>query len=594
MEKINNKEGIKLDLESLFNYRNEIDGWDYYLKKYVSKIGSLPKISSTEISLNDLQYLKQNKKEKNHVVKIFLKALESDDFIKFVIDELGHDLVQTIVWSLEPIERIYIESIYNIEMLERRGYYQSFKKKYAIFNDTDYYIPNIIEFPTFINQRFQSFFETPKDYYPNPITKSASDQKNHVVFNGEKQIFDLASKLFFLSKNNFIKTSTTGKILKPSITKVKKENIFNEIFPAELNKATDNFLLNLLLTLLSDVDAELDTNDVIGIIKNILNNIKVDDFSVYRVLMELYGGNPNGKHIGADYDGFFEAMKFLVEPDKWYSPDSLMRHLQYKRQELDPIDIYVGTSLKLKTENNIHFVEINHYDKQFTVLSPYLNGIIYTLASLGLVETSSDFKTIYASFESYYQEVAVQIPFAALKYFRLTKLGRYIFELDDNYETPKTNFKETEVLPDTNSLTLSLSEKNDLIHSHLSNFAKPMGAKLFLVSEKSFLKKVATKDQMEKNIVRLKQLSTKPLPPNWIDFLKQLEQRFNPLIRVKDKFLLYKIPDNNPELLNIMMADSKLKSLYTKVDNKQLLVKKKSLPEFRQRMTALGWVMEDY
>lgn len=573
------------DLNRTLSSQNKLKGWQYYLKEYLrnSQVRSV-------VDDNHLLTIKNYAKNSKKFIQLVAEYIMDDKFARFVIESIGVELMKEIVWGTDRVNGLEMSEKYGIPIYSNKGYYRKLNEKFAIFkNRNTYSDPSDLYFPDFINHRFRMFFKTPDEFFP--ITHVVNNEDEFARYNMEKEIFTVIPRAMNGLKIGTIKKGTSGSILKAGMTALRKEAIIKEIFPKGLLKKTDDFSILSILNILSEIGMEGTELDVVHFMDTIFANLDEFDDVIYDHLMKIYKGNKTNVRNRLDYGDFINAIANHREPEEWVFVDDFESFLKYRICNLRPVDLRHGR-LKIDVIGYRYMeFEIERSTEDVLVNRMYHNGFIYFLASLGLVEVLSDFSLAHLKVKNYYREDEFLLPFNSLVFFRMTKLGRYIFGVDDSYDAPKSDFKPVEVILSGDNLTITLSEKDEALTKDLSTFSKKLGDRLFQVDRASFLKRIDREWQLKERKEHLKVLVNKKVPQNWVDFLKSMDQVFDPMEEVYDDLKLFKLPNDNPSLIKALMTDPILRTLYVKVDGRQLMVMENNYVKFKNRMRELGWVL---
>lgn len=584
---------LRKEVSSLVSYRNDLNGWAFYIQRYLRSGANVKDNSPLKLDTNELNAIKNYRKRGKGIEALLAKALLNNSFLLFIIEQIGEAVMGEIVWNLGAISSEYLERKYQIDIYKGSGYGKSFTEKFEIFRNTSYYDPEYLTLPYCIKSRFRSFFEPPASFHV--ITSKVTEESKYARYTSESEVFEAIPRIYYNLKLGLLKRGSSGRILKSGMTTLNKEVQFPEIFPKGLHKKMDDFSLLALVELLEGLDNGLSEIEVATLLKKIVEGFLKDDEVLYNHLMKIYTGNRSAVRVKDKYDPFYNALIAHTNEDEWIEPANFLTYLLFRTDQLLPINLSYG-KLKLPIENcrwNDQ-LEVEMHNIFETVIAPYQNGVLYLLASLGLIETLSNFDYAYIDISVYGENHKINMPYDGLVFFRLTKLGKYILGIDPTYIAPESKYKPVEVLLSEDNLTISLSEKNDILTKTITTFGNKLGDRLFQITEQSFLKKIKAKWELDERVRELRILATNAPSHVWENFFTKLYQKFNPLEKVKGSFILFKIPTDNSRLVADLMSDSVLRALYTKVDGRQLLVKKKELPLFSKRMLDLGWVLGEY
>jgi len=587
-------EALNIEIFDLVSHRNKLKGWVFYIREYLQNRDLLNDDDPLRFDANELFLIQKYGLFSEEFAAVVAKALMNKSFILFVIKEIGIEPMYEIAWNPGATEGGYIEGKYKIKVYKQRGYNQSYTEKFKIFqNNLSYHDSDYLSLTVNIKNVFRSYFNPPNNYFP--ITQKVENEGKFVRYTSEVEIFDTIPRVIHNLQLGILKRGASGTILKAGLNSLKKDINLPEIFPKDLHKKTNDFALLGVIQMVDDLGQLKPDGDVIRTLKGILDEVCYSDVEMYNHLMRIYNGNKTGVYVSDNCEPYIDALRAHTNGDEWVDPSDFFVYLNYRRAHLIPINTRYG-KLKLPLQNNIYrdTIEVDFNNLYELFLKPYNYGVLYFFASLGLVETLSSFGEASIDIVSYRTPDKINMPYNGLSYFRLTKLGRHVLGVDKSYDAPETAFKPVEVMLSEDNLTITLSEKNDTLAKELSGYCNRLGDRFFQVTAQSFLNKISRKSQLVDRIENLKIIVANTPSGVWTTFFKTLDQKFDPLERVKGSFVLFKLPADNSKLMSNLMTDHVLRSLYTKVDGRQVLVKKKDLPQFAKRMLTHGWVMADY
>lgn len=231
----------------------------------------------------------------------------------------------------------------------------------------------------------------------------------------------------------------------------------------------------------------------------------------------------------------------------------------------------------------------NQYTQEFVkpeniidqISSVAVKSFLFILASWGIVEIA-------------YHELPQKGDTAiydALQYVRLTKLGRYILELDKEY-TPPVDVDSTpdfELDPDHLLIKLLRPESPRIVV--LDKYAQSVTPSLYSVSTKTFLKDCNTKEELESKIEHFKMLMQSEPSPVWQAFFDKLLQQADPLRTAGKSYLIRRINANDKALQQIILTDASLKQYILRAENYLLLIEQKHMDDVKKILRNYGYLL---
>ena len=96
---------------------------------------------------------------------------------------------------------------------------------------------------------------------------------------------------------------------------------------------------------------------------------------------------------------------------------------------------------------------------------------------------------------------------------------------------------------------------------------------------------------LDEKISRFKKAVGVSLPDVWDDFFQDLRAKINPLKKVGN-LKVYKVPEDNTDLINLIARDMRLKELCLKAEGFYIIVPNKKLRAFKSRLQEFGYLIE--
>ena len=211
----------------------------------------------------------------------------------------------------------------------------------------------------------------------------------------------------------------------------------------------------------------------------------------------------------------------------------------------------------------------------------FAHSFLYYLASLGCIE---------AAFSDTNQKA--ESPYEAMRYFRLTPLGRYVLGIDESYTPPKVELdKEYFEIDDKRLIIRSIAKDNPYVNL-VADIANPLFGNRYEVTAQSFLQHCNTEKDIDYRISVFQQYVTPELPEIWKEFFSQIRQRCRPLKLVpQNRFRIYHIDPENTTLIRLLTTDPRLHSCIIRCEDYYIMVKTDFQNEFENRMAELGYLL---
>lgn len=306
---------------------------------------------------------------------------------------------------------------------------------------------------------------------------------------------------------------------------------------------------------------------------------------------------PHISGIKRDYDlthNAHELMRSLqqslltLNSSMWISIEQLLylTRCYFKHQARFSILIHEPTSyynigFKLRDKNADEPIT---YDEIITCITyQSIKSVLLALASWGIIEIAYD-PTTTAYGPSYLTD--------ALRYVRLTNLGKYVFGKAKFYQLPTTmvnTCKDFELNADR--LLIKVLNPNSKGSFALEKIATPITSQLYRTDFSVFLKECNTKDDIVKNINLFKKYIANEPPQIWVGFFNAMLERTNALKKVRTSYITRSIDAKDKELQDIIMHDPKLKQYILRAEGYVVLIEQAHLNDVNNILKTYGYTI---
>lgn len=306
---------------------------------------------------------------------------------------------------------------------------------------------------------------------------------------------------------------------------------------------------------------------------------------------------PHISGIKRDYDlthNAHELMRSLqqslltLNSSMWISIEQLLylTRCYFKHQARFSILIHEPTSyynigFKLRDKNADEPIT---YDEIITCITyQSIKSVLLALASWGIIKIAYD-PTTTGNGPSYLTD--------ALRYVRLTNLGKYVLGEAKSYQLPATmvnTCKDFEL--NTDRLLIKVLNPNSKGSFALGKIAAPITPQLYRTDFSVFLKECNTKDDIEKNIDLFKKYIANEPPQIWADFFNAMLERTNALKKVKTSYITRSIDAKDKELQDIIMHDPNIKQYILRAEGYVVLIEQAHLNEVNNILKTYGYTI---
>lgn len=400
--------------------------------------------------------------------------------------------------------------------------------------------------------------------------------KNTAVYNSEKEFIASFPVIAGMHRQDRIKHSGY-KITAASASRIMGNLSVKEVLRSgkAVKCSTGQYFLPCLSMSLEDGKCNSPEDYVRDAYYRFRNNYS--QFILPAFLPHLRGLRANFINGYTFWGEMFESL-FSEYPDKWMSLDKLLDYLY-----LAPTGSYVGCGVsnfdRMYIENSITGKPV-YYDTQWKEIDlESIKATAVAMYGLGMVELTVE-----------NADGPVNSPCEHISQIRLTELGKYAVGLTKTYKAEVVVCKEWFRLDSEHLIVSSTSEDNPY-ESLLSEIASPIGGGRYLIDSSSFLKKCETPADVKDKIGFFKDYICSEPPQVWKDFFSGLQMHCQPFFAEKEDYIVLKIKDNNPDLVELLTSDSKIRSMILLVEGQRFLIRARNFQEFDKLLKSKGYLL---
>lgn len=306
---------------------------------------------------------------------------------------------------------------------------------------------------------------------------------------------------------------------------------------------------------------------------------------------------PHISGIKRDYDlthNAHELMRSLqqslltLNSSMWISIEQLLYqtrcffdHKTYVSILIQEPTSYYNIGFKLRDKNADEPIKYDEIITRVTYQS--IKSVLLAMASWGIIEIAYD-PTTTGNGPSYLTD--------ALRYVRLTNLGKYVLGEAKSYQLPTTmvnTCKDFEL--NTDRLLIKVLNPNSKGNFALGKIATPITPQLYRTDFSVFLKECNTQDDIEKNIDLFKKYIANEPPQIWADFFNAMLERSNALKKVKTNYITRSIDAKDKELQDIIMHDPNIKQYILRAEGYVVLIEQAHLNDVNNILKTYGYTI---
>lgn len=284
----------------------------------------------------------------------------------------------------------------------------------------------------------------------------------------------------------------------------------------------------------------------------------------------------------------FERSLLTLKSSMWVSIEQVLYqtrcffdHKTYVSILIQEPTSYYNIGFKLRDKNADEPIKYDEIITRVTYQS--IKSVLLAMASWGIIEIAYD-PTTTGNGPSYLTD--------ALRYVRLTNLGKYVFGKAKFYQLPTTmvnTCKDFEL--NTDRLLIKVLNPNSKGSFALEKIATPITSQLYRTDFSVFLKECNTKDDIKKKIDLFKKYIANEPPQIWADFFNAMLERSNALKKVKTSYITRSIDAKDKELQDIIMHDPNIKQYILRAEGYVVLIEQAHLSDVNNILKTYGYTI---
>ncbi|MEM9991886.1 MAG: hypothetical protein AAF738_08985, partial [Bacteroidota bacterium] len=445
-----------------------------------------------------------------------------------------------------------------------------------------------------------NYYEKPEHAHLQPLDDEALKTTTHQYSSGEIDIHLELGRIAAYVSQGQVKVTAKGRPSASTLGKMQRKLNLREFFDEKKIDKTEKSLKNVRTKLLAGMAVTLASKQVHTDIAYVLreevfkkNFLKRFD-SPPTIMAHLKGMSYLESHDFRPVE--VEAFSLLsrLPLQQWISIANLEDYITYNIIDLAPVTTATASN-KLYFEYaedpdsdqyymryaRKHYIDSGTFDA--AILKPYLKGLFFFYAAFGLV------KIKYNQPDASELGRTTYSPYDQLKYVQLTPLGYYVTRQTNTYVQPKGS-TESNILLSEDSLTILVDAEDLIAPTLLEPYAERVSSTRYKTDFRFFLKECRSKKELEGKIKLFQQFISNELPVIWQKFFAELRQKIDPFVELKD-LKIFKIPTDNPALVQLIARDSLLKKIVIKAEGYHVLIPRKEFARFKKRLQEFGYFL---
>ncbi|MFT4666833.1 MAG: hypothetical protein ACI9VN_002380 [Patescibacteria group bacterium] len=554
------------------------------------------------------------------------KSLTKAELTKLVsMPFLSKDMYEAWSAEIQPDAKkiwdtlIFEKQLHETDILDRFGLTVAVKKdRYWYGNLMDRLIP---DFRIFQTEKVGSWNNTSlaiklpfelrvqlKNYYTPPkeaeiVLYKEIPETEFLYEEGDRTILSEISRVFLYHEQGQIPVTGKNRPKFTSLGKMKKTlNIRTFFDQDEKDKKLRILRTNILSSLIVHSGSRTGSDWLKFLQEKVLSRALLNECDTAAVLlMDLKGmGHIDNHYLTGIEPYYFKFIKSIVENSSidgayhWIGFEEFYQSARFNLIPMEPIvSHFAGDKLyydydemieegDFKYRETRHWIKEQKYHKAISI--PYLKATIFMYAALGIFDLAYDRpdrtvvgKTCYSCYDG-------------LRYFRLTKLGEYLFGLRDNYSVEEL-LEDKSITFSPDALTITVGSSDSSMAFTLKPYTRQLGPNRYATDSQIFLQGIHTRADLAQKVKMFREVTGATFPANWESFFDDLSMKVDPFEPLKEQMVLYKLPEANRALIQLIAQDGILKKFVLKAEGYHIIFPKSKMITFKKRLAEFGYLV---
>ena len=439
-----------------------------------------------------------------------------------------------------------------------------------------------VELPIELRRVLKGFYDKPLYYNFIPL---AEVPKTTYISSSESEIFVYLPNLLSYNQAGNIKVSGPGRVMLNTLGKIRKILNINELYPESSTKELKLLKTYLLSSMVVCESKPKKEETFTGILKNYFEKTYLKNFASHVHILTSLKGTHHLYNIVNVESNFIEVVKHLPI-DKWISIKNFIDFTSFRSYNFQISSIHeMCNYLTYEVEGNYSKEKksIKKINLKTFIEEPILKGNIMLWSCYGLLDIAYDDIDTTQLGKTYFSV------YDGIKALKLTNLGAFILGKTSQYEAPLIK-KSYDLTLSSENLIIKVEGETSMTDNLLGTFADKIGSNRYAISNETFLKNINSKKELKIKIDIFKQIISTDLPANWKTFFSILDKKIHPLTPIEE-VLVFKIPNDDPELIKLLIQNPIIKKLLIKAEDYQIIVTKKDYPTLKTKLKAFGYLL---
>ena len=445
------------------------------------------------------------------------------------------------------------------------------------------------DLPPTVKNKLKTFLPTPGGYTLKPL--KTLDKTEFVFKNNDTILKDLLLIINFIQLGNLKKTKN-GTPRKASIHKLRDLCESEEFYiNSDINELR-TIKTELLIHLFSEASIPVFYENPLDLLKKLFENYLKSRFSTgLSLLSHIKGWSHTSSTFKENTRQNIFALLKEMPVNRWVSIRQINRFRLVRQIDINPVsgeeaEKYLYLPAKWNGWGNRKKI-INDENFEKTIIIPLIKTIFSLFAAFGLVDSAYNQPENILAENS--EKPCINV-FDGLMYVRLTELGAYIAGREKQYDYDSSAEKKAKLVLEEDRLIIFQSTHNKLMELTMEKFAEKIGRHRYKVSFTSFLKGCTTESDIRAKIQFFKKTINSTMPAIWEKFFEKAISKANPLTAQSD-LVVYKLPENDIDLINYITTDKKCGDLILKMENYHIAINKDNYQRVKTLLENQGYLL---
>lgn len=447
-----------------------------------------------------------------------------------------------------------------------------------------------------------------KDFYTPPasaeiVILSECPPTEFRYENGDRTILSEISRILLYHEQEQIPVTGKDRPKFTSLGRMKKTLNLREFFEEdEKDKKLRILRTNILASLIVFGGKKTEESWLLYLRKNILGRSLLNYCDTAATLLnDLKGmGHVDSHYLTGIEPYYFDFLKTLasnIDPELsggWLDFEALYQSARFNLLPMEPIMSWLAADKlyfdyedmveegEYKYKETRHWIKEQRYHEAIGI--PYFKATIFMYAALGILDIAYDRpdRTVVGK--------TCNSCYDGLRYLRFTSFGRYMLGLTDQYDIEDL-IEDKSITFSPDALTITTGSTDPAMDFTLKPYTRQLGPNRYATDSQTFLQGIHSRGDLSKKVKMFREVTNTEFPPNWETFFDDLGKKVDPFEPLKEQMVIYKLPENNRPLIQLIAQDAVLKKIVLKAEGYHIIFPKSKMLVFKKRLAEFGYLV---